>query len=227
MAMLPYIGMSMGELHRDATRSTERRQGIGDLEFRGVYALYAAEHLRHRVLVNFGAGVPTGSINQRDAEGSRMEYPMQVGSGTFSLLPGLTYLGQLLPWGWAAGVYSTVPLGRNDVGYRVGNRTLATATTARQLPRSISVSAGVRGERWGNIHGADPLLDPTDEPTKDPTLQGGKQLSAVLGITVHPQKGLFNNQHLHVLGELPVVQSLDGPQLRGRWVIRLGWQLEF
>ena len=227
MAMLPYIRMSMGELHRDATRSTERSQGIGDLEFRGVYSLYAAERLRHRVLVNFGASVPTGSINQRDAEGSRMEYPMQVGTGTFSLLPGLTYLGQLLPWGWATGVYSAVPLGRNDVGYRVGTRTLATATIARQLPRSISVSAGVRGERWGNIHGADPLLDPTDEPTKDPTLQGGRQLSAVLGITVHPQKGPFNNQHLHVLAELPVVQSLDGPQLRGRWVIRLGWQLEF
>ncbi len=51
MAMLPYITMSMGELHRDATRSTERSQGISDLEFRGLYALYAAKDLRHRLLV--------------------------------------------------------------------------------------------------------------------------------------------------------------------------------
>ena len=227
MVMLPFIGMSMGELHRDATRSTERSQGIGDLEFRGLYSLYTAERLRHRILMNFGVGVPTGSISQRDAEGSRMEYPMQVGSGTFSLLPGLTYLGQLLPWGWAAGVYTTVPLGRNEVGYRFGNRYEATVSVTRQFPDWISMSAGARGERWGNIHGLDPLLDPTDEPTKDPNLQGGQQLSADLGITLHPQKGLLKNQHLHALGELPVVQSLDGPQLRDRWVIRLGWQLEF
>ena len=227
MAMLPYIEMSMGELHRDATRSTERSKGIGDLELRGLYSLYAAKQLRHRFLVNFGTGVPTGSIEKRDPQGSRMEYPMQIGAGTFSLLPGLTYLGQALPWGWAAGLYATVPLGRNDVGYRVGTRYAATATIARQLPDWLSVSAGARGELWGNIHGVDPLLDPTDEPTKDPNRQGGKRLSALAGITFHPQKGLLKNQHLHVLGEVPVVQSLDGPQLRGRWSIRLGWQLEF
>lgn len=227
MAMLPYVAMSMGELHRDATRSTERSEGIGDLELRGLYSLYAAEQLRHRILVNFGVGVPTGSINKRDAEQSRMEYPMQVGSGTFSLLPGLSYLGQLLPWGWAAGVYTTIPVGLNDVGYRVGNHYEATVSIARRLPDWLSVSAGARAELWGNIHGLDPLLDPADEPTKDPNLQGGKQVSAELGITFHPQTGLLKNQHLHVLGELPVMQSLDGPQLRGRWLIRLGWQLEF
>jgi hypothetical protein len=219
--------MSMGELHRDSTRSTERSKGIGDLEFRGLYSLYTAEHLRHRILVNFGIAAPTGSINKRDAAGSRMEYPMQIGSGTFSLLPGLTYLGQALPWGWAAGLYTTVPLGRNDVGYRLGSRYQATVTVARQFPHWISVSVGARAERWGNIRGLDPLLDPTDEPTKDANLQGGKRLSALLGITSHPQNGFLKNQHLHVLGEVPVVQSLDGPQLRARWVIRLGWQLEF
>jgi hypothetical protein len=122
MAMLPYIEMSMGELHRDGTRSTERSKGIGDLELRGVYSLYTAKDLRHRILANFGVGFPTGSINQRDAEGARMEYPMQTGSGTYSLLPGFTYLGQALPWGWAVDFNSTLRLGRNDIGYRLGNR---------------------------------------------------------------------------------------------------------
>ena len=71
------------------------------------------------------------------------------------------------------------------------------------------------------------LLDPADEPTKDSSLQGGKRLSALLGITFHPQAGLLKGQHFHVLGEVPIVQSLDGPQLRRRWLIRCGWQLEF
>lgn len=227
MVMLPYIKMSMGELHRDGTRSTERSEGIGDLELRGSYSLYTAKDLRHRIVANFGVGFPTGSINQRDADGARMEYPMQPGSGTYSLLPGFTYLGQALPWGWAVDFNSTQRLGRNSIGYRLGNRYQATASIARELADWSSLSAGVRGEFWENINGSDPLLDPTDEPTKDANLQGGNRLSAVLGITFHPQNGLLKNQHFHVLGEVPVVQSLDGPQLKKIWGIRFGWQLEF
>lgn len=227
MAMLPYITMSMGELHRDSTRTSEQSHGIGDLELRGLYCLYTASQLQHRILANFGVGIPTGSISRRDPEGMRMEYPMQIGSGTFSLLPGLTYLGQSLPWGWAVDVNSTVRIGRNDVGYRLGNRYQASASVARQLTNWASLSTGVRGETWKNIHGSDPLLDPADEPTKDPNRQGGKRLNVALGITFHPQTGFLKNQHFHFLGELPVAQSLDGPQLKSKWGVRLGWQLEF
>jgi len=227
MAMLPYVSMSMGELHRDGTRSTERSQGSGDLELRGLYSLYAANDLRHRILANFGVGFPTGSISQRDAEGMRMEYPMQTGSGTYSLLPGFTYLGQALPWGWAVDFGSTVRLGRNNIGYRLGNRYQSSVSITRELPNGISLSAGAHAELWENIFGSDPLLDLADEPTKDSSLQGGKRLSALLGITFHPQTGLLKGQHFHVLGEVPIVQSLDGPQLRRRWLIRCGWQLEF
>ena len=80
MAMLPYVQMSMGELHRDGTRSTERSKGIGDLELRALYSLYEAKAIRHRFLATFGVGFPTGSVNQLDAEGVRTEYPMQTGS---------------------------------------------------------------------------------------------------------------------------------------------------
>jgi len=71
------------------------------------------------------------------------------------------------------------------------------------------------------------MLDPADEPTKDPHLQGGKRLSALLGLTVHPQSGILTGQHFHLQADVPVVQSLHGPQLQRRWVVRLGWQMEF
>jgi hypothetical protein len=51
MAMLPFTNMSMGELHRDGTRSTERNKGFGDLELSGLYVLYARKDLRHRFLL--------------------------------------------------------------------------------------------------------------------------------------------------------------------------------
>lgn len=227
MAMLPYESMSMGELHRDGTHSTETSAGLGDLEVRGLYTVHAGKTLRHRVLAGFGVGVPTGSISQRDSEGERMEYPMQTGSGTYAFLPGLTYLGQALPWGWAADINSTLRFGQNDVGYRLGNRYQSSVSVARQFNGSVSASLGIRGEWWNNIHGADPLLDPTSEPTKDPNLQGGKRLSALFGVTIHPQSGILAGQHFHTLVDLPIMQSLDGPQLKKKWGVRVGWQLEF
>jgi hypothetical protein len=118
-------------------------------------------------------------------------------------------------------------LGRNYIGYRLGNRYQASATISREFANGVSLSGGLRGELWDNIHGSDPSLDPADEPTKDPNAQGGKRLGALLGIAFHPLKGPLKGQHLHLLGELPLVQSLDGPQLKRSWLIRIGWQLEF
>ena len=227
MAMLPYVKMSMGEVHRDGSRSAERSNGIGDLELRGLYSLHSAKDLRHRILANFGVGFPTGSINHSDAEGSRLEYPMQTGSGTYSLLPGITYLGQLLPWSWGAEFSSKVRLGRNEHGYREGNRYEPRMWVARQLTRWVSLSAGANGELLENIHGTDSLLDPTDEPTKDPNRQGGKRLDAVLGATFTPLGRFFKGQQFLVQGDVPVAQSLNGPQLKRSYMLHVAWQREF
>lgn len=225
MAMLPYVRKTMNHLDADRARFAERTDGLGDIEVRGLYSVYQTKAPRQWLLMSGGIGLPTGSINAT-MDGKRLEYPMQIGSGTFSVLPGITYLGQSLPWGWAADVNSTVRLGRNANDYRLGNRYQASVSLTRILTKAVSVSAGARGELWGNNRGADVMLDPTDEPTKDPNLQGGKRLSALMGLTIHPPTGFFGSQHFHVQGELPAVQSLDGPQLKRTWVIRLGWQLE-
>ena len=226
MALVPYVRKEMNHLTTDGVRFAERTDGIGDTELRGMYSVHETKEPRQWLLLSGGVGVPTGSIDATMGE-MRLEYPMQIGSGTFSLLPGLTYLGQVLPWGWAADFGSTVRLGRNDNGYTLGNRHQLGVSITRQLKNSMSVSGGARGELWGNIRGADSALDPTDEPTKDPSLQGGKRLSALLGITVHPETGTFKGQHFHLQAEVPVRQSLDGPQLQRSWIFRVGWQLEF
>lgn len=227
MAMLPYVQMSMGELHRDGTRSTERSKGIGDLELRALYSLYESKAIRHRFLATFGVGFPTGSVNRVDAEGVRTEYPMQTGSGTYSLFPGFMYLGQALPWSWGAEFNSTVRLGTNEHGYRLGNRYEPAIWMARELTSWVSVLAGARGDSWENIHGVDSLLDPTDEPTKNTKLQGGKRVNATFGLTFHPASGLFNRQQFLVEADVPVRQSLDGPQLKRTYMLDAAWQWSF
>ena len=37
----------------------------------------------------------------------------------------------------------------------------------------------------------------------------------------------LNGQQIFVEGRLPIIQSLDGPQLQNSWSINVGWQWMF
>ena len=226
MVMVPYVIKSMDHVMGMNERFRERAKGIGDVEVSASYSLYSRADLRHRLLVNLGASLPTGSINERMGS-MRQEYPMQLGSGTFAILPGIVYLGQSAPWGWGAKLSAAQQLGRNDNDYRLGNRFEASIWGSRLVTRSISFSAGLSNEWRGNIRGADPLLDPLDEPTKDARRQGGRRLDASLGVGLHPQIGPFRRNEFFFRVDIPVAQSLDGPQLQKRWGLQLGLQREF
>ena len=224
MAMLPYVRKSMNHVSSMGAPFVERTEGIGDIELRGLYTVYGSADSRHRILLTAGVGLPTGAIN-KSMGGMRLEYPMQIGSGTVSLLPGFVYLGKAAPWSWGTEFGSNVRVGKNSNDYRLGNRHRLSAWGARQLTNWLTVSVRADGERWGNIHGADRLLDPMDEPTKDSTVQGGKRLDLLLGASLHPKEGILKGQQFFIEAGAPVYQSLNGPQLKRSWVARVAWQL--
>lgn len=222
--MLPYLVKDMDMRPREGSAFTEHSNGIGDLELLATYTLWQTSDLRHRVLIKGGNGIPTGSIDA-EMDGFPLEYCMQLGSGTVSLLPGLTYLGQAPPWGWGFNFDSIIQLGTNDHHYRFGNRYQPSVWVARDVVDWLTVSASAKGEIWENVHGADLRLNPSDQQTNDPNRQGGKRVDAALSITVHP-RFLRGHQFLFE-GQFPVVQSLDGPQLQRSWLFHCGWQYDF
>ena len=226
MAMVPYMVKAMDHVDHEGERFTEKTNGFGDVELTGLYSLTDPMNARSRILLSFGASAPTGSINQRHM-GMRMEYPMQLGSGTFALRPGVVYLGQASPFGWGARFVSTFQLGRNDNNYRLGNRYEASAWVTRLISYTLSATAGINGESRGNIRGLDPLLDALEEPTKDPRRQGGDRLDATLGLAFHPQRGMLSGSSFFLNADLPIHQSLDGPQLKKRFGVRFEFQREF
>ena len=238
-AMIPYVRKEMNMVDMDGGQFVMRANGIGDLELRPSYLIFESADKRHQLLLNGGVGVPTGSIDE-EMDGFRVDYCMQPGTGTVALLPGLTYLGQTSGWSWGADFKGTVRLGRNDHDYRFGNRYESRAWVMRQLTSWLTISTGLNGAVWENIDGADPELDPMMEQTNDPNLQAGKRLDATFGLTFCPgmaccdspccSKGLskfLDGQQLFVEGRLPLVQSLDGPQLQNSWSINAGWQWMF
>jgi hypothetical protein len=233
MAMLPYIVKSMDHVMRDGVRFRERSEGIGDLEVHALYTVRAVQRYRHRFILNGGVGFPTGSIDEKDfgpdrsTGRTRLEYPMQLGSGTFDLLPGVTYLGLAEDWAWGAEFIPTVRLGRNDNEYRLGNRYRLTSWLHRKVTEWLSFSGTVDAQRWENITGADPTLRPTEEPTKDPKRQAGKRVDLSLGLNLYAPKGWLKGHRLALEGGVPIYQSFDGPQLQTEWEVRAGWQWVF
>ena len=207
---------------RDGHRFTEHSDGFGDVELLGTYTVCRAGV--HQFLVKGGLGLPTGSIDA-SMNGFPLEYIMQLGSGTVSLRPGFTYLGQAMPWGWGTDFNSTVELGSNRNNYRFGNTYSATGWVARQITSWASVSIAATGELWENVHGADPRLALDDQPTNDPDRQGGKRLDASIGVNLYPT--FLRGHQFLVEGEFPLWQSLDGPQLQRSWLLRVGWQYDF
>ena len=224
--MAPYIFKSMEHVTRMGTNFTTQSSGFGDIRLMSLYKILDQD--RQRIHLNAGISFPTGSTNQRDdtpaGSDQVLPYPMQLGSGTFDLWPGGTYLGQSDNWSWGGQALGTIRLGTNGNSYRLGNRLNVSGWGARRWNNWFSTSVRLNGNTWGNISGADPRLNAAIIPTADPTLRGGTRLDVGFGLNFLVNKGALAGHRLAIEFALPVYQSLDGPQLETDWLLTLGWQ---
>lgn len=152
----------------------------------------------------------------------KLPYPMQLGSGTWDLIPGVTYRGSHGQWIWGGQALGVIRLGENDEDYSLGNRYNASAWLTRLLASGLSGSARLSWNWWGDIDGADPELNPSLVPTADPGLRAGSRVDGLLGLNF-----LHGGLSLAAEGGIPVYQDLDGPQLETDWVLSLRAQWAF
>ncbi len=231
MGMVPYIKKSMNHLTRMGSRFKTETDGIGDIKFTGLIKVF--DNHDQRIHINAGMSFPTGSIDEKDktpaGPNQQLPYPMQLGSGTFDLLPGITYLGQHNDLSWGSQLSGVIRLGENDRDYSLGNALDITAWGAWDWYNWVSSSARLDWQSWGNIDGADSALDPALVPTADPNLRGGNRLDLLFGVNFYASQGptLIKGQRLAVEFGFPIYQDLDGPQLETDWVLTLGWQYAF
>jgi hypothetical protein len=228
MAMLPYKHMTMDHINRAGVRYTTVSKGLGDLSLMALYTLRGEVRKKeNRLLLNAGLSIPTGSINKRDdtptRRNAKLEYPMQLGSGTLDLMPGLTYLAESETWSWGAQAIATIRLGKNDNGYRFGNEHRLTAWGVYKVSDWFGPSVRLMWQRWGNVHGADPELDPATNAAFDPRRQKGRRLDLFLGANLYAPRGKLKGHRLTIEGGRPVYQSLKGPQLETDWTWSIGW----
>jgi hypothetical protein len=203
--------------------------GIGDSSFSALIRLHEGND--SRLHVTAGVSIPTGDTNATDTVLAptgmqptlRLPYPMQLGSGSYDLLTGLTYsrfFSDRSSWGsqWR----SVIRTEDNNEGYTLGDEHRLSAWFSRTIVPEISWSVRLEWFDRANIDGIDPLIVAPVQ-TADPFNQGARRLDLAVGIN-------YANDSGHRLGlELitPIDQKLDGPQLESDWQLVAGYQFGF
>lgn len=228
VAMVPYARIDMKHVTRMGRRFVTRADGLGDISVGALVPFLEREH--SSVHLNLGVSLPTGSISERDAlptGPARLPYPMQLGSGTFDLRPGITASGGRGRLSYGAQFMATLRTGTSNKGYRLGNRGEASAWVAWEWVPAITTSLRVAYAEWGRIDGDDDALNKRAVPTADPALQGGRRIDALLGLNYVVRRGPLDGHRFALEVGRPLHQRLDGPRLETDWTATLGWQLAF
>ena len=205
--------------------------------FQALYVLWRGD--RQQVHLNLGMQFPLGV---QEAErypptptSPDKSYPLQISSGTYDFMPGLTYRGQNDDWTWGLQGTGTIRFGLNNFDYKLGNRLQLTGWVSRNLSDNLSLSTRLDSNIWANVFGADPELNQALVPTNRPDYQGGRRVDILFGANLYlpghdlpsPVGDYLPSQWFSVEGGIPVYQSLMGPQLKTSWMITAGWNLRF
>lgn len=235
MVMANYISKKMDHITFAGGMGTNRLDtfetspmGFGDTKVAALIGLTDTVH------INAGLSLPTGSNTKTDdivtpmggTPTVRLPYPMQLGSGTFDLEPGITYRDQNDAFGWGAQVRGTVRLGDNDEGYSYGDRAMATAWFAASLTPAVALSARVEAETVGRVDGIDPMIMGPVQ-TANPDFQGGESVTGLLGVNFAATSGPLRGWRLGIEGGIPMVQDLNGPQMPVDYTLTVGVQKSF
>ncbi|MEM8500218.1 MAG: transporter [Pseudomonadota bacterium] len=201
---------------------TTETSGFGDTSLSALVKLNSQWHL------TAGWSFPTGDVKETDTiltpmgttPAPRLPYPMQLGSGTYDPILGLTYTDRGERWGWGAQWRSTFRMGKNDEEYSLGDEHRLSAWSSYRISQAVSVSARLEYVDRDNIDGMDPMIVAPVQ-TADPDNQGIERLDGLVGVNWL----LPGSKHRFALEwAAPVSQRLSGPQLETDWTLSLGWQ---
>lgn len=219
MLMLPYRNLSMDHITRMGQTFSVRSSGMSDVGLMANFLVREAGP--HRITLHGGLTLPTGSIDMTGdtpaGVNQKLPYPMQLGSGTYDLHPGLMYQGVTERWAWGAQLQSMLRLGKNSNDYRLGNRLEMSGWIGYAWTPAISNILHLHGYHAGDIHGADADLNPNMVPTADPRRSGGRSLKLRLVTEYLKTDGMFGGMRMSLAFTLPVYESRDSTQLENDW----------
>lgn len=238
MAMVNYLENEMDHITYQGMMGTNelgtfttRTSGFGDTRVSALVSLNEGVNLVHATL---GVSLPTGSIDESDDVLTPMNtrptltlpYPMQLGSGTFDPIAGLTWVNtQSDHWRVGAQATALLRLYDNDQDYQLGDQLQATSWVSYSPVPQWSFSARATAKTTGQIEGRDTRIGAPVQ-TANPDFHGGETLTAGVGANWAGQDTLAGHRFAAEF-EVPLYRDLNGPQMETDWQLTLGWQFAF
>ena len=202
------------------TRTAE----IGDTKLNSLYEFYNKNE--RRAQLNLGISLPTSSYNEKHNV-TQLPYAMQIGSGSYEFLPGLSYAGHNSEFSYGAQINAIFRLDANDRGYKLGDAYNATTWIAKKLNKSFSVSTRLDYNKKEAIEGVDKVLNVNLIPTADRSLYNSQRLDALLGANFVVQRGFLKGNRFAVEFGAPLYERVDGPMLETDYKLTAGWENAF
>jgi hypothetical protein len=208
-----------------------KSSGIGDASVYGLYKLMDANG--QRFIVSAGVGIPTGSIKESGTTmlgvNTRLSYLMQLGTGTFNFLPGITYVGQGCRFSYGGVINGNIKTNTNSEGYSWGNEYDISSWIAYKFHHLLSTSFRLEGVSTDKISGYDANIYPLykNDPNANTENFGGQRVNAYLGLNFYKDKCSFKGLRFLVEYGIPVYQNLNGAQMSLQGTLIAGCQYTF
>lgn len=178
----------------------------------------------HRIQVNLGMSFPTGSnhntftLLQPDGTylTSRAFYAMQLGTGTFDVMPGVVYAGYLEKWSWGASYRGRFPIAANPQGYLYGDLHEFNGWGGYSWIPGLTTTFRVNDSLQGPIRGFDPNIR-GKAPAANPHFYGGQRVELFGGATISGKFIGYEALSIAIEAGIPVYQNLNGPQISKNW----------
>lgn len=229
-----FADKKMDHINRNNETFIMDNDGFTDTKLTALYRFY--DHNSNHLQFNTGISIPTASIKDNKPDDSRFAYPMQMGSGTYDILPTISYSGFSDNYSWGTQLNATFRLGRNNSGYTLGDIYNLTFWGAKKLNNLFSLSLRIDGKIIEGIEGKDHNINPMTMgmmagsymgAPKDPTLHNKKQIDSLIGLNFTSPFKSFKDHRLAIEFGMPIYQRISGPMLETDYKLMLGWQKTF
>lgn len=232
VAMLNHQKNDMLIQTRMGNQFSTSSEGTGDTKLGALVKLKSWDH--NQLHANIGLSIPTGSINPTDATpmgpNSLLPYPMRLGSGTYDLNLGLTWNLYHSDYALGAQYMSTLRTGDTDQDYRLGHENKLSFWASKSFNASWSLSGRLEAKNRQSIQASDPRLNMMANltPTANADFSGGQFAHLSVGLNYVSNASNWTNGHrLAFEFSQPVLQDLDGTQMKLDNSFTIGWQKAF
>ena len=227
---VPYLSLESGHLVNGGNAFATETSGLGDVRVSTLASIYAKGNARAHL--GLGASIPTGAIDNTGvtpvaAAGTVLPYGMQLGTGSFDLLPSATVFVQNPQGSVGAQLGGRVHLGDNDRGYRIGDRIRATAWLGPRINDMLSLSFRILYENFDGISGVDSGIDGVSDPTGNAENQGGEFVEIPVGLNLYLTEGPFAGHRVSAELAMPVHQDYNGVQPNRNFRLLVTWRKSF